>query len=113
MPIRWTLPVALCAYAASGQTVAEPASPWMKSRRRIACPLGAGLARRMLRLGDYIRDLRPAEWGFGVSLRGSNPDPLMSALGQKQTYSDVWPMSALPPKADIAESDWHRFVPNS
>ena len=68
----------------------------------------------MLRLGDYIRDLRPAEWGFGVSLRGSNPDPLMSALGQKQTYSDVWPMSALPPKADIAEHDEDvRFVPKA
>ena len=32
---------------------------------------------------DYIRDLRPAEWGSGV--HGSNPEPLMSALGQKQT----------------------------
>jgi hypothetical protein len=26
---------------------------------------------------------------------------VMSALGQKQTFSDVPPMSALPPKADI------------
>jgi hypothetical protein len=36
----------------------------------------------------------------------------MSALGQKQT-SDCRPlMSALPPKADIAERDWDvRFVP--
>ena len=25
----------------------------------------------------------------------------MSALGQKQTFNDGWPMSALPPKADI------------
>jgi hypothetical protein len=36
----------------------------------------------------------------------------MSAVGQKQT-SDWRPlMSALPPKADIAERDYHvRFVP--
>jgi hypothetical protein len=27
----------------------------------------------------------------------------MSALGQKQTFSEVCAMSALPPKADIAE----------
>jgi len=38
-------------------------------------------------LDDYSRDLRPAEWGSGVSLRSSNPKPLMSALGQKRTAS--------------------------
>jgi hypothetical protein len=38
----------------------------------------------------------------------------MSALGQKQTLAHVRVMSALPPKADIAESDWHvRFVPQT
>jgi len=38
----------------------------------------------------------------------------MSALGQKQTSVHVRVMSALPPKADIAESDWHvRFVPKA
>jgi hypothetical protein len=38
----------------------------------------------------------------------------MSALGQKRTFREVWPMSALPPKADIAERAWHvRFVPIS
>jgi hypothetical protein len=38
----------------------------------------------------------------------------MSALGKKQT-SDCRPlMSALPPKADIAERDYHvRFVPQA
>ena len=37
-----------------------------------------------------------------------------SALGQKQTFSDVSAMSALPPKADIGERDWHvRFVPKA
>jgi hypothetical protein len=30
---------------------------------------------------DYSRDLRPAEWGSGISLHGSNPEPPMSALG--------------------------------
>ena len=34
-------------------------------------------------------------------LRSSNPEPLMSALGQKQTSQHLQPMSALLPKADI------------
>ena len=38
----------------------------------------------------------------------------MSALGQKRTLGRLRPMSALPQKADIAESDWHvRFVPKA
>ena len=36
-------------------------------------------------MADYIRDLLPTKRGSGVSLHGSNPEPLMSALGQKQT----------------------------
>ena len=38
----------------------------------------------------------------------------MSALGQKQTFSEVWAMSALPPKADMDQSgcDVH-FVPKA
>ena len=36
----------------------------------------------------------------------------MSALGQKRTLRRVQTMSAIPPKADIAEDDWDvRFVP--
>jgi hypothetical protein len=69
----------------------------MKSRRRTAAPK----AQEHPILADYIRDLRPAERGSGVSLRGINPGPLMSALGQKQTLKCLDPMSALPPKADI------------
>jgi len=42
------------------------------------------------------------ETEFRVRLRSSNPEPLMSALGQKQTLTPVRVMSALPPKADIA-----------
>jgi hypothetical protein len=56
-------------------------------------------------IDDYSRDLQLAKWGSGVSLHGSNPDPLMSALGQKQTSRHLQPMSALPPKADM---DQHR-----
>jgi len=38
----------------------------------------------------------------------------MSALGQKQTLKKVRLMSALPPKADIAERRCHvRFVPKA
>ena len=33
----------------------------------------------------YGSRMRTAKWGFGVSLHSSNPAPLMSALGQKQT----------------------------
>jgi hypothetical protein len=40
------------------------------------------------------------EIGFGVSLHSSNPEPPMSALGQKRT-SHFSGMSALPPKVDI------------
>jgi hypothetical protein len=34
-------------------------------------------------------------------LHGSDSEPLMSALGQKQTFKRLRLMSALPPKADI------------
>jgi hypothetical protein len=38
----------------------------------------------------------------------------MSALGQKQTFKRVRPMSALPPKADIGTQLWNvRFVPRA
>jgi hypothetical protein len=38
----------------------------------------------------------------------------MSALGHERTLHDIETMSALPPKADIAEGDWHvRFVPKA
>ena len=52
--------------------------------------------------------------GFRVSLHGSNPEPLMSAMGQKQRLADVGFMSALPPKADIRPGNWDvRFVPKA
>ena len=58
-------------------------------------------------MADYIRDLLPTKRGSGVSLHGSNPEPLMSALGQKRTSRLVEGMSALPPKADIRYGDRH------
>jgi hypothetical protein len=65
-------------------------------------------------MADYIRDLRPAKWGSGVSLHSSNPEPLMSALGQKQTLRRLLLMSALPPKADIGTQSRNvRFVPET
>ena len=52
--------------------------------------------------------------GFRGQFAHGNPEPLMSALGQKQTFPSVYSMSALPPKADIAEGDWYvRFVPKA
>src|SRR6516225_1858057 len=89
---------ACCACAASGHVAAEPATTLMKSRRRIAFPR---LRTTLLRL-DYSRVLRSAEWGSRVGLHRLP----MSALGQKQTFPNVRPMSALPPKADIRECGW-------
>jgi hypothetical protein len=39
--------------------------------------------------------------GFSGQFARSDPELLMSALGQKQTFGSGNPMSALPPKADI------------
>jgi hypothetical protein len=50
---------------------------------------------------DYSKDLRPAEWGSLVILRGNNPQNRMSALGQKRTLKRVRAMSALLLQADI------------
>ena len=63
-------------------------------------------------LADYIRDLPQAKWGQKPNLHCTNPEPLMSALGQKRTLMHLDPMSALPPKADIAQVEENvRFVP--
>jgi hypothetical protein len=65
-------------------------------------------------MADYIRDLRPAKWGSGISLRGSNRKPPMSALGQKRTLRWSTAMSAIPPKADIPRRlPDVRFVPKA
>jgi hypothetical protein len=52
--------------------------------------------------------------GLGVVLHGSNPEPLMSALGQKRTLRCILVMSALPPKADMDQYGRDvRFVPKA
>jgi hypothetical protein len=54
------------------------------------------------------------ETDSGVSLHGSSPEPLMSALGHKRTLGLVSLMTALPPKADIAQHGGNvRFVPEA
>jgi len=50
----------------------------------------SGKAQRSLRKKRFRpRDLRLAKWRSGVSLRGSNPEPLMSALCQKRTSQSL------------------------
>jgi hypothetical protein len=51
--------------------------------------------------GDYSRDLQPAEWGSVISLHGSNPESLMSALGQNATCARVEATSAFTSMSDI------------
>jgi hypothetical protein len=82
----------------------------MKSRRRTVSPETQDRAN----IADYIRDSRLVKWGSGISLHGSNPEPPMSALGQKRTFGLFIAMSALPPKADIGSRDPDvRFVPKA
>ena len=51
--------------------------------------------------------------GFKGLVHGINREPLMSALGQKQTSRRIRAMSALPPKADIGTHPRNvRFAPN-
>jgi hypothetical protein len=65
-------------------------------------------------MGDYSREFRPTEWGLRGKLHGSNPEPLMSALGQKRTWRAEIAMSALPPIADIASGQLDvRFGPKA
>jgi hypothetical protein len=75
-----------CAGAARGHVVAALPINEMKSRRLIAFLEGWGLRRSQW---DYSRDLRQAKWGSGCNLHGSNYEPLMSALGQGQTFGYV------------------------
>jgi hypothetical protein len=55
---------------------------------------------------DYSRDLGLVKWGSEIRLHGSNPEPLMSALGQKQTFERLRLMSALPPKSGHCGGHW-------
>jgi hypothetical protein len=63
---------------------------------------------------DYNRNLRPAKRGSGLNLHGSNPEPHMSALGQKRTCAVQKAMSALHPKATSNATSWNvRFGPKA
>jgi hypothetical protein len=63
---------------------------------------------------NYIRDFRSGEWESEVTLHGSNFEPPMPHMGQKQTSDGRLLMSALSPKADVVQRDWHdRFVPKA
>src|SRR5262245_21738085 len=86
----------------------------MKSRRRIAFLKAQDCADFRVQQADYSRDLRPVKWVSESGLRGINPEPVMSALGQKRTSHDLRVMSALPSKADIAKHCWDVcFVPKA
>jgi len=51
---------------------------------------------------------------YGVGARFGVFEPLTSALAHKRTLTRLFRMSALPPKADIADHDCHaRFVPKA
>jgi hypothetical protein len=52
--------------------------------------------------------------GFRSQSQGSNPEPRMSVLGHKRTLRLIRSISALPPKADITEREYHVcFVPKA
>jgi hypothetical protein len=54
------------------------------------------------------------ETGFSIRVQGSNSESLMCVLDQNRTSDQAHIMSALPPKADIREHDWHvYFVPKA
>ena len=49
-----------------------------------------------------------------IARGAAQPDCRRGAFGHKGTFSEVIAMSALPPKADIAERECHvRFVPKA
>jgi hypothetical protein len=61
----------------------------MRLRRRIASPRLKATPNLACKLEDQIRKLRPAEWGSGVELRGRNPEPHMSQMGQPLQIGNV------------------------
>jgi hypothetical protein len=68
-------------------------------RERCNDAISLGTAPTVASMGNYSRDLRSAEWGLIVILRGNNPQDRMSAL---------------PPKADIGTPSCDvRFVPKA
>src|SRR6516225_7053625 len=69
---------------------------------------------RRRRLLAFFTRPRSTNGGRSSKRRESRRSEEMSALGQKQTSGHVRVMSALPPKADIAEGNRDvRFVPKA
>src|SRR5215831_15457181 len=87
--------------AAPGAQSAPPAFYGFKRppNLRQSSPSLGGAATRRLR-----QEFASGGMGFRVSLQCSNPERLMSAMGQKRTSRSVEGMSALPPKADISSA---------
>ena len=70
--------------------------------------MNAAFSAPTIRYRDPItEELATGGMGFDRHLRGNNPQDRMSALGQKRTFRRLQFMSAIPPKADIAERGWH------
>jgi hypothetical protein len=103
-----------CARVASGQTVAEPTIPLMKSRRRIAAPKAQSLCGLRFGMTQLQQGFAAGGMGFRIKSHGGNFEPLMSALGQKRTLKRLRVISALPPKADIGTQSRNvRIVPKA
>jgi len=77
---------------------------------RLAEAVGQRVSSPIFKVG-LQQGFTTGEMGFGVSLHGGNPEPLMSALGQQQTLKRFHLMSALPPKADIRYKNSRRLLP--
>src|SRR5262249_38408026 len=93
-----------CACAASGHPAAPPRS-LISSRRLMVSPAP--------RTESLTKEYHIFDRELRRLLDPSGP-PLMSALGHKRTLKRLHPMSALPPKADIADHDCYaRFVPKA
>ena len=72
---------------------------WTVLARVLSISRGAANAK-----GGNRRDYsRPAKWGSGLRLHGSNPEVAHVRFGSNADIGEVRLMSALPPKADIAQ----------
>jgi hypothetical protein len=80
--------------------------------RALRCPLALPMMEPTIR---FPTNSSKDQIELTINLHGKDLEPPMSAaLGQKQTFGPFITMSALPPKADIAERDRHvRFVPKA
>jgi hypothetical protein len=98
---------------ASSEIIPSPMEKFSHSVRVGICN-HTHTARRIIRACAFSMREQSLVMSPGVSLHGSNPEPLISALGQKQTSWHLQPTSALPPKADIGTRSWNvRFVPKA